>query len=208
MLRPCVPHWIRWPSWRGGSISFTSTPMRFSAQDRQLRRRQWPRGGKEGLRKARRLGAQAGINLGSSGIVCAQRERLWQLLREPLFDVIMLNEDEAKALFSEDASPREVCANLSEFCQLVVLTLGSKGLYVANGGEVEFNSVEAIHEVVDSTGAGDFFAGGFLAAWLRQQLASCTPWGYEAAAAVLRIFGTELGPEGWQQLRASCSELA
>ncbi|CAE7948008.1 pfkB, partial [Symbiodinium sp. KB8] len=110
-----------------------------------------------------------GMNLGSSGIVRAQQKRLWQLLRDGELDVIMLNQDEAAALFGEDMSPSDICGALSEHCELAVLTLGSTGLWVAQErGPPEFQRVEPLAEVVDSTGAGDFFAGGFLAAWLRR----------------------------------------
>ncbi|OLQ08713.1 Inosine-guanosine kinase [Symbiodinium microadriaticum] len=161
----------------------------------------------EGLRKARSLGAKTGMNLGSSGIVRAQQKRLWQLLRDGELDVIMLNQDEAAALFGEDMSPSDICGALSEHCELAVLTLGSTGLWVAQErGPPEFQRVEPLAEVVDSTGAGDFFAGGFLAAWLRREPSNCTPWGYASATAVLQVFGTDLGPEGWHRLRKSCAE--
>eukprot|EP00439_Symbiodinium_sp_Y106_P032863 s749_g3.t3 len=118
----------------------------------------------EGLRKARSLGAKTGINLGSSGIVRAQQKRLWRLLKDGELDVIMLNQDEAAALFGEDMSASDICGALSEHCELAVLTLGSDGLWVAQErGPPEFQRVEPLAEVVDSTGAGDFFAGGFLA---------------------------------------------
>ena len=73
-----------------------------------------------------------------------------------------------------------------------MLTLGSEGLWTCAHRELQFHPVEPL-DVVDSTGAGDFFAGGFLAAYLRAlPLKSCVAWGSQAACQVLQTFGTDL----------------
>eukprot|EP00434_Breviolum_minutum_P009677 symbB.v1.2.008519.t1/scaffold527.1/size293072/17 len=131
----------------------------------------------EGILKAHALGAKVGINLGSSGIVRSQQHRLWGLLEKGYINVIFLNEDEALALTSSETSDPEtfkaLCQRLGQHCEVTVLTLGSTGLWTCIAGDVEFHSATPLREVVDSTGAGDFFAGGFLSAWLRQETSKC-----------------------------------
>eukprot|EP00933_Yihiella_yeosuensis_P062646 TRINITY_DN65620_c0_g1_i1.p1 TRINITY_DN65620_c0_g1~~TRINITY_DN65620_c0_g1_i1.p1 ORF type:complete len:359 (+),score=75.99 TRINITY_DN65620_c0_g1_i1:74-1150(+) len=162
---------------------------------------------KDGMLEARSHGAKTGLNLGSFGIVQAKHDQIWQLLKDGLCDVLTLNEEEARALCSGKPA-QEACAELSSFCELVVLTLGADGLWVAWGKcaepERHYPSVKE-NEIVDSTGAGDFFAGGFLAAWLRRFGSSeCTRWGSAAALAVLRSFGADLGADDWRQLKELC----
>ncbi|CAK9096621.1 Adenosine kinase 2 (AK 2) (Adenosine 5'-phosphotransferase 2) [Durusdinium trenchii] len=118
--------------------------------------------------------------------------------------VLFLNEAEAEALGEGTLDPETMCRQLGEHCELTVLTLGSQGLWTCMAGSCEFHAVHPLDEVVDSTGAGDFFAGGFLSAWLQQEKKSeCIAWGVEAAQRVLQVFGTDL-KEGWLQLRELC----
>lgn len=155
----------------------------------------------EGMRQAHAMGAKTGLNLGSRSIVTEQRERLWAILRSGLCDVLTLNEAEALAL-CDVSNACEACASLSAFCELVVLTLGADGVWTSFAGEPVLHKVKPADEVLDSTGAGDFFAGGFLAAWLHGCEASeCVRWGSTAATAVLAVFGADLDPTSWERLQ-------
>ncbi|CAE8633119.1 unnamed protein product [Polarella glacialis] len=77
------------------------------------------------MREAQSLNARTALNLGSSGIVSANRERLWAILRSGMCNAITLNEAEALALCGE-VGVREACVTLAQCCDLVVLTLGAK----------------------------------------------------------------------------------
>merc|ERR1719433_1770433 len=123
-----------------------------------------------------------------------------------------MNEAEARALLGADAPPgaavtaEQACAAVAAHCRLTVVTLGARGLWVADERQrtPTLHSIAAV-EVEDSTGAGDFFAGGFLAAWLHDLSSqTCVEWGAAAAASVLGVSGTDLGEEGWSALHAHC----
>ncbi len=79
-------------------------------------------------------------------------------------DGILLNSEEA--LYLGDASDVEGAEiNLSKFCPLVVIKLGSKGAMAIN--KTQTARVQAVTtNVVDTTGAGDSFAAGFIPKWL------------------------------------------
>lgn len=87
------------------------------------------------------------------------RDEIWELITGPV-DLFFCNEEEAKSLTGE--SDALVCAvKIHEHCENVALTLGSRGSIVMHGGEefpIEGVSVDAI----DTTGAGDMYAGAML----------------------------------------------
>lgn len=79
----------------------------------------------------------------------------------------VVNEDEASAYLGrdlddvrDDAAMRAAVEDLRSFCSNVVLTLGSRGCYVASGTDIQFIEALPTH-AVDTTGAGDSFIGGF-----------------------------------------------
>ncbi|GAA4924103.1 carbohydrate kinase family protein [Streptomyces coeruleoprunus] len=80
-------------------------------------------------------------------------------------DVLLPNADEA-ALLSGRRSPEAAAATLSGRFPLVVVTLGPKGALVAADGELVARVPAPSATALDTTGAGDAFTGGFLAARL------------------------------------------
>ncbi|MEV4099947.1 sugar kinase [Nonomuraea sp. NPDC049649] len=82
-----------------------------------------------------------------------------------LAGVIFPNRDEA-LLLSGAATPERAAETLSERYGTAVVKLGSEGALVAAGGQIVAKAGAAPAETVDSTGAGDAFAAGYLAATL------------------------------------------
>lgn len=81
-------------------------------------------------------------------------------------DIVFANEDEAKGL-AEVEDVDEAVRSLSERCSTVVVTLGAKGSMVATADGTIVVPAETVARVVDTTGAGDSFAAGFLHAMVR-----------------------------------------
>lgn len=91
-------------------------------------------------------------------------------------DVFMPNALEAKTLTGA-ASVEEALNTLGELCPLVVIKDGSNGAYAQQQGQTHHAPAIPVN-VVDTTGAGDSFAAGFLKAWLDgRPLAECLRWG-------------------------------
>jgi sugar/nucleoside kinase (ribokinase family) len=78
--------------------------------------------------------------------------------------VCLPNLDEGRVL-SGQTEPRDVLASLRVHYPVVALKLGSGGVLVSEGGEVELIGPTS-SSVVDPTGAGDAFCAGFLSSWL------------------------------------------
>lgn len=87
------------------------------------------------------------------------RDEIWDLITGPV-DLFFCNEEEAKSLTGETDSLK--CAvKIHEHCENVALTLGGKGSIVMHGGE-EFPIEGVSVDAVDTTGAGDMYAGAML----------------------------------------------
>ncbi|MDB5660547.1 MAG: hypothetical protein JWS10_3162 [Cypionkella sp.] len=89
----------------------------------------------------------------------------------------------------ESVGPSEILARealqrlLGCGCKVAVVTCGAMGSMASDGTETVVTGIRALSSVVDTTGAGDTFIAGFLAAWKRgQPLAACLATGRDAAA--------------------------
>jgi sugar/nucleoside kinase (ribokinase family) len=97
-------------------------------------------------------------------VTCALDEPgLKELLR--IIDVFAPNSSEASQLTGE-IDPQKAAGRLAELCPLVVVKCGAEGAYAQAGTQCWYSPAIKV-EVVDTTGAGDAFDAGFLAAQLR-----------------------------------------
>ncbi len=87
------------------------------------------------------------------------RDEIWELITGPV-DLFFCNEEEAKSLTGE-SDPLHCAVKIHDHCENVALTLGGKGSIVMHGGE-EF-PIEGVQvDAIDTTGAGDMYAGALL----------------------------------------------
>jgi len=83
-------------------------------------------------------------------------------------DILFINEDEIKQLSNENNVFKAVKVVLGLGCKYVVVKRGEYGSFVAKASQLFFSPIYPIERVVDPTGAGDSFAGGFMG-YLTQQ---------------------------------------
>ena len=87
------------------------------------------------------------------------RDEIWELITGPV-DLFFCNEEEAKSLTGE-SDPVKCAAKIHEHAESVALTLGDKGSLVMHGGEAF--TIEGVGtKAIDTTGAGDMYAGALL----------------------------------------------
>jgi len=109
-------------------------------------------------RLAKACGLKISMDMASYNIVEQMHDLFEELLRDYV-DIIFANEDEAKAFTGKEE--HEAVEKLSEYCSVVVVKLGERGSIVKIDGEVtDIPAVKA--NCIDTTGAGDIFASGFL----------------------------------------------
>ena len=104
-------------------------------------------------------------------------------------DILFANDDEIRALYQTDDIDA-AAAKVAQSVEIAAITLGAEGcLIVGNGEKIRVPAAKA-NQVVDTTGAGDLFAAGFLYGVARGlPLAECGRLAGIAAAEVISHFG-------------------
>jgi sugar/nucleoside kinase (ribokinase family) len=114
----------------------------------------------EAMTAATAAGVTVSIDVADPFVVGLIRDRLWALLDEHA-DIVFLNADEARAL--TDLPPTEAVHAISERAGVgtTVVKIGKEGSLVRHGGEIYRIAIDPV-QAIDTTGAGDAYAGGFL----------------------------------------------
>ena len=143
-------------------------------------------------------GASRKVSLTLSDSFCVQRHREdFHALIADEVDILFGNEAELEALY-ETRDFDVAVSNLRQHCEFAVITRSEKGSVVITHGEVLEVPAKRVAKVVDTTGAGDLFAAGFLFGFTRgMELSRCAEIGAIAAAEVI----SHMGPRPLTQLK-------
>jgi sugar/nucleoside kinase (ribokinase family) len=153
---------------------------------------------KKALLLARQHRMKVSLDLASYNVVEANREFLDGIIRE-FVDVVFANEEEAKAFTGKD--PKDALDAIGEICEIAVVKTGKNGSLVRRGREMEEIGIIPVIPV-DTTGAGDLYASGFLyglAGGL--PLKRCGETGALLAGHVIEVMGAKLTERKWQLIR-------
>lgn len=157
---------------------------------------------KELIEKAVRLAKHNGIktclDLASYNIVLENITFLKEILKDYV-DIVFANEEEAKALTGK--SPDQALEELSEMCEIAVVKLGAKGSLIKAGTE-KIIIPERIVNCIDTTGAGDLYAAGFLYGIGKgYSFRVAGEIGSILAGKVIEEIGAKMGESTWETLR-------
>ena len=149
---------------------------------------------------AKACGLKIAIDLASFNVVAENLDFLHEIVAEYV-DILFANEDEAKT-FTGEEEPINALQAISEICELVIVKIGMRGALIKHGGEVVHVGIMAAAKRVDTTGAGDFYAAGFMTGMSRGlTLRQCGTIGAIAAGQVIEVVGTTFDEERWDDLR-------
>jgi sugar/nucleoside kinase (ribokinase family) len=144
---------------------------------------------------AHRAGRQVALTLSDSLWVEGQRQAFVELI--PNVDVLLGNEHEALAL-SGARTLEDALAVLAAQCRVLAVTRGAEGSMVVEDGRTVAVAAHPVAPVIDTTGAGDLYAAGFLFGLTRDRPAvDCARLGSLAASEVI----SHLGPRPETSLR-------
>jgi sugar/nucleoside kinase (ribokinase family) len=137
---------------------------------------------------AHAAGGEVSITL-SDGF-CVDRHRLaFRRLVEDHIDILFANEVEICSLYQVDAFD-DALQQVRSHCRVACLTRSAKGAVVLSGDEVHVVDAEPVGSVIDTTGAGDQFAAGFLYGYTQgRDLHTAGRIGAIAAAEVIQHYG-------------------
>jgi len=129
------------------------------------------------------------FTLSESLCIPGRKEGVLGMIEGGMIDVLFANEDEARHLAGA-ADVEAAIAKLQPLVSTLIVTRGAAGaLAIERGRRVEI-AAAPVEKIVDTTGAGDLFAAGFLAARCRARpLERCLEAGALAAAEVISHFG-------------------
>jgi sugar/nucleoside kinase (ribokinase family) len=143
---------------------------------------------RKAMAAAKKGGAKTSFTLSDSFCVGRFRDEFLALMKSDL-DIIFANEDEAKALFEvEDFS--DVVQAARQWGGTAAITRSAQGCVIVQGEAHHAIPAAPVSKVIDTTGAGDQFAAGFLFGLTRgRSLADCGRLGSLAAAEIISHYG-------------------
>jgi sugar/nucleoside kinase (ribokinase family) len=149
-------------------------------------------------RKAKACGLQISMDMASYNLIESNLDFVKMLLHDYV-DIIFANEEEAKAFTGVEKI--EALHKLSEDCPVAIVKVGKEGSYIKMDGEVTaIAPVDATR--IDTTGAGDIYASGFLYGLINNYVAlkSGNLASY-LSARLIEYVGAKLPDEEWQKLK-------
>ena len=153
---------------------------------------------------AKKAGLKIAIDMASYNVVEESRDYFMQLI-ENYVDYVFANEHEALALTGME--PHQALDFLASRCEIAVVKVGAKGSYIKRGNEmVTVPPMKA--NVIDTNGAGDMWAAGFLAGLVKgESLEKCGQMGAIVAANVIEVLGTKMDDARWEKIHAAIAAL-
>lgn len=151
-----------------------------------------------GFEMAKQNGLVTAIDLASFNVVEANLDFLKKLILDYV-DIVFANEEEAFAFTRK--SPEKAVGDLADLCDLAVVKMGKEGSLIQSGSEKVTTGVFAA-KAIDTTGAGDSYAAGFLFGLTHGfSLEKCGKIAALVSSKVVEIPGANLPDTAWKKLK-------
>ena len=154
---------------------------------------------------AKEAGLQICLDMASYNIVENDLE-FFSLLINKYVDIVFANEEEAKAFTGKE--PKEALGVIAKKCSIAIVKVGAEGSYIRKGTEEIKVSAIPVEKVVDTTGAGDYFASGFLyGLTCGYSLEKCAKIGSILSGNVIQTIGTTISGERWDEIKLNINRI-
>jgi sugar/nucleoside kinase (ribokinase family) len=156
------------------------------------------------LRLAKNGGCTVCLDLASYNIVTENRDYFSELIRKYV-DVLFANEEEIRALTGK--SPEEGAREIESALDIVIVKMGAEGSLCLGNGEMTRIGVRPSNPV-DTTGAGDLYAAGFIHGLIKDlPLETCGKMGAVLAGRIIEFHGAKMDESTWENLRREIKSL-
>ena len=156
------------------------------------------------LNAAKQAGVRISLDLASFTVV-EESKNILETIVNDFVDILIANEDEARA-FTGYSDEIKALRALSEKVDIAVVKVGERGSFISQTGDVVKIEPEGDGTVaiVDTTGAGDLWASGFLFGLVNgYPLEKCGQLGSLCGYEVCQVVGANIPEEGWQRIKKS-----
>lgn len=144
------------------------------------------------------------IDLASYNVVEASLED-FRLIIGNYANIVFANEEEAKAYTGK--GPEEALEVISRECDIAVIKAGSEGSWIQRGSEIIKIGTPEVN-LLDTTGAGDLYAAGFLYGYSSEcNLEVCGQYGSLVAGKVIEILGARMDDRKWSEIKKMLREI-
>lgn len=155
------------------------------------------------VKLAKKAGCKVVLDLASYNIVKANHDFFGELLKST--DIVFANEEEAYAY--TNCEPKESARRLGEICPIAVVKIGPRGSYIAYNNEV-IHATATKAKCIDSTGAGDLYAAGFLYGISKNApLLTCGEIGSLISGHVIECIGTKMSERVWTSIKKDVARM-
>lgn len=147
---------------------------------------------------AKELNMEVAMDLSSYNVVAANQEYLLNLVKNHI-DILFANEEEAKALVG--LSPDKAVNKISEMCKVAIVKKGSHGSLIKTADTL-YNVEPVKAKCIDTTGAGDLYATGFLYGYCKDApLSDCGKFASIISAKVVETIGAKIDIKTWADIK-------
>lgn len=158
----------------------------------------------EACRIAKSKRMKIAIDMASYNVVEANLEAFREIIEE-YADIVFANEEEAKSFTGK--GPKQALNIISKSCGIAVVKIGRKGSWIKRGEEVIKVGVPPV-KPVDTTGAGDLYASGFLYGYAKNlDLEKCGIIGALMAGNVIETIGARMDQTRWAKVQKEIKQI-
>lgn len=156
------------------------------------------------VKMAKEAGLTVSVDLASYNVVEANLEFLQEMIRDYV-DIVFANEEEARSFTGKE--PEEALIHISEHCDIAVVKIGKEGSFV-KAGEDKIRINPRLAECIDTTGAGDLYASGFLYGLsCGYSLELCGKIGSLVSAKVVEVIGAKMTDKVWKEIHTEINKM-
>jgi len=146
---------------------------------------------------AKNAGLIVSIDLASYNVVKENFNFLHEIVREYV-DIVFANQEEARAFTGKE--PYEALNEIAEVCEIAIVKVGKDGSYIKSGNQT-VQIKPRLANCIDTTGAGDLYASGFLFGLANNfSLEVCGKIGSLVSGNVVEVLGAKMTNEVWEKI--------